>query len=134
MGTFLLLLLGIFVLVVYLKSKSSDTARSEPPSTVFRSVHGISIDTMANTISLRDARGKTATLNKDQIVSWKLTYDLAGSKPHNTHLYIGTNDLNKPNWDVRFSGHGTLLNTQEKRNLVDAQEWEARISAWVNHN
>lgn len=123
----------LFLAFLLFRNKTPTAAR-EMPNATFRSLHGIAIDTADNKIWIRDASGRSVTLDKNQIVSWQVLYETNGNKPFNTRLRLETRDLANPTWTVRFNANGTLSNIQEKNNLADAEEWSARLTAWINHN
>lgn len=88
----------------------------------------IAIDQQNGKLWLRDASGHQTVVDKGDLLRWNVAYVAQGAVHFNNKLEIHVRDLTRPKIDVHFRRH-----RDANRNFADAEEWQSRLTTWVNN-
>ena len=95
----------------------------------------IAIDTKSNRVWLRDRKsGQTTTLDKGDLLRWTHRYTTAN---HGTwvknFIDVEVRDLNRPKYEVAFNRNGEFSIFGARKNQAECEEWQSRLTTWVNN-
>lgn len=122
------LLVAAVVFVIF-KGKLGGAPAKLPASFVSSFSHdNIAIDQQNGKLWLRDASGHQVVIDKGDLLRWNVAYVAQGAVHFNNKLEIHVRDLNRPKIDVHFRRHRNA-----NRNFADAEEWQSRLTTWVNN-
>ena len=94
----------------------------------------IAIDTTANKVWLRDRKsGQTATLDKRDLLRWTHRYTSVGKYWTKNFIDIEVRDLNRPKYEVAFNRHADTK-WGCKKNQAECEEWQSRLTTWINNS
>ena len=91
----------------------------------------IAINSQTGMLWVRDISGKTATLDKDDVLRWTLACTEIGDLSVKNRIELHVQDLKMPMWTVRFNRHGDTWKWNARRNHAEALEWQSRLTTWL---
>jgi len=127
---------AVFFLVKAAGKDKGPSASALPPgfSTDFHH-DNIAIDTKSNRVWLRDRKsGQTSTLDKGNLLRWTHRYTTGN---HGTwvknFIDVEVRDLNHPKYEVAFNRHSELSIFGARKNQAECEEWQSRLTTWINN-
>lgn len=127
-GWVLSLIVAVVVFFM-VKGKAGTTQVKLPDGFISSFSHdNIAIDQQNGKLWVRDASGHQTVVDKGDLLRWNVAYVAQGAVHFNNRLELHVRDLNRPKIDVNFRRH-----RNEKRNFADAEEWQSRLTTWVNN-
>ena len=95
----------------------------------------IAIDTKSNRVWLRDRKsGQAATFDKGNLLRWTHRYTTGN---HGTwvknFIDVEVRDLNHPKYEVAFNRHSELSIFGARKNQAECEEWQSRLTTWINN-
>lgn len=109
-------------------SASTDKADAFVPD--FRH-DNIAISSPADKLWVRDKSGKSAILDKADILRWNLAFTSFGIEHTNSRIEIHVRDLNRPMWSIPFKRHSDTWKWSARNNYAEAEEWQSRLTTWL---
>lgn len=95
----------------------------------------IAIDTKSDRIWLRDrSSGKTVILKRLDMLRWTHRYTQGNGAWIKNFIDAEVRDLNRPKYEVSFNRHGDLWRWNAKKNAAECEEWQSRLTTWVNNS
>lgn len=132
-GMMMSVLVGI-VVFIKVKGTGSTPPQKLPPGFVSNFAHdNIAIDQQNAKLWLRDKDGASAVIDKGDVLRWNVAYTAFGAVHIKNMLQVHVRDLNRPKFDVRFDRHGDRFKSGADRNYAEAQEWDSRLTTWINN-
>lgn len=127
--------LGVFIAVFLMMKRRSNAAPSRLPDGFGADFahDNIAIDNGAGKLWLRDKSGVAAVVDKGDVLRWNTAFVSRGTVHLNSRLEVHVRDLKRPKFEVPFRRHGETWKWGAARNHAEAEEWNSRLTTWVNN-
>ena len=92
----------------------------------------IAINSQTGKLWVRDRDGRSAVLDKADILRWNLAFTSLGVIHTQNRIEIHARDLNRPMWSIPFNRHGDTWKWNARKNYAEAEEWNSRLTTWLH--
>lgn len=114
----------------------SDGPKDVPDFTPTFQNRNIALDAGRDLLWIRDASGESRVFRREEILRWNTdcVQVTKGGRvfPTKCGLDIHVRDLARPHWKVKMDRNGTGLIRSEIRNGQEMEEWQSRLTTWIN--
>lgn len=92
----------------------------------------IAINTQTGKLWVRGHDGRSAVLDKADILRWNLAFTSVGVHHINNRIEIHVRDLNRPMWSIPFNRFNDAWRWNNGKNYAEAEEWQSRLTTWLH--